>query len=209
MPRRVLVPRTMGKKLQPLNHRLHQLFPSKPLGCYGDGGAIFTNNEVLAQACREIRVHGQSKRYVHTRVGVGGRMDTLQCAIVLAKLKTFDWEIQRRIEIGDFYRKKIQSIGNPSIELLGVRQDRTCVWGQFTIFSDDREALQAKLNAQGIPTAVHYPVPLNMQPAYRVGEPELDTPHACQAAKTVMSLPMHAHLNEQTIEQICHGLCAS
>ena len=82
-------------------------FPSKPLGCYGDGGAIFTSDEGLAQACREIRVHGQSKRYVHTRIGVGGRMDTLQCAVVLAKLDRFDWEIEKRQEIGDRYNRML------------------------------------------------------------------------------------------------------
>lgn len=184
-------------------------FPSKPLGCYGDGGAIFTNSEALAQACREIRVHGQSKRYVHTRVGVGGRMDTLQCAIVLGKLKNFEWEIQKRIEIGCIYREKIKALENPGIQLLGVRDERTCVWGQFTIFADNREALQKKLSEQGIPTAVHYPVPLNLQPAYRVGCPEQDTPNACHAARTVMSLPMHCYLDEQTIDQICKSLVAA
>jgi UDP-2-acetamido-2-deoxy-ribo-hexuluronate aminotransferase len=183
-------------------------FPSKPLGCYGDGGAIFTNDEGLAQACREIRVHGQSKRYVHTRIGVGGRMDTLQCAIVLAKLKSFDWEIAKRIEIGQVYRAKLAALGCEGVQLLSVRPDRTCVWGQFTIFVADREALQKKLSDQGIPTAVHYPVPLNMQPAYRVGEPEHDTPNACHAAKTVMSLPMHCHLTEEVIDQICMAVSA-
>ena len=84
-------------------------FPSKPLGCYGDGGAIFTNDDAIAQACKEIRVHGQSARYVHTRVGVGGRMDTLQCAIVLAKLERFDWEIEQRIKIGQRYTDLLQS----------------------------------------------------------------------------------------------------
>lgn len=184
-------------------------FPSKPLGCYGDGGAIFTNNDDLAKACREIRVHGQSRRYVHSRIGVGGRMDTLQCAIVLAKLKNFEWEISKRIEIGHLYREKILALKHHGIQLLGVRDDRTCVWGQFTIFATDREALQKKLSDQGIPTAVHYPVPLNMQPAYRIGEPEQDTPNACYAARTVMSLPMHCHLNEQTIDQICTSLVAA
>jgi UDP-2-acetamido-2-deoxy-ribo-hexuluronate aminotransferase len=178
-------------------------FPSKPLGCYGDGGAIFTSNEDLALACREIRVHGQSKRYVHTRVGVGGRMDTLQCAIVLAKLKTFDWEIAERIKIGQVYRTKLTALGCERIKLLGVRSDRTCVWGQFTIFSVDRDSLQNKLKERGIPTTVHYPVPLNMQPAYISGNPERDTPNACKAAQTVLSLPMHCHLSDEVLDEIC------
>lgn len=106
-------------------------FPSKPLGCYGDGGAIFTNDDVLAQACREIRVHGQSKRYVHTRIGVGGRMDTLQCAVVLAKLERFEWEIETRIEIGKRYNQLLDTIGFPRIV---QRSNRTSVFAQYTVF---------------------------------------------------------------------------
>jgi UDP-2-acetamido-2-deoxy-ribo-hexuluronate aminotransferase len=138
-------------------------FPSKPLGCYGDGGAIFTNDAALAQASREIRVHGQSARYTHTRIGVGGRMDTLQCAVVLAKLERFDWELQRRADIGARYG---QLLADRGIELLTVRPDRNCVWAQYTVFVDERTDVQARLLAQGVPTAVHYPKPLHLQPAY-------------------------------------------
>ena len=118
-------------------------FPSKPLGCYGDGGAIFTSDESVAQACREIRVHGQSERYVHTRVGVGGRMDTLQCAIVLAKLDRFDWEVQRRTEIGELYNSLMDKLG---VQRIHQRPDRTSVFAQFTILVDEREALQSRLS---------------------------------------------------------------
>lgn len=167
-------------------------FPSKPLGCYGDGGAIFTSDDDIALACREIRVHGQSKRYVHTRVGVGGRMDTLQCAIVLAKLERFAWEVEKRIEIGRQYNALINDLGIQSVQ---QRSDRTSVYAQYTLFVDEREALQNKLKEAGVPTAVHYPVPLNTQPAYKhLCCPDC-TPLAAEAAKRVMSLPIHSDLS--------------
>jgi len=183
-------------------------FPSKPLGCYGDGGAIFTSDDKLAQACREIRVHGQSQRYTHTRLGVGGRMDTLQCAVVLGKLDRFEWEIRRRLELGDAYRAKLQA-AVPKLQLLAVRDDRDCVWAQYTVFVDDREAVQARLKAAGVPTAVHYPRPLHHQPAYaHFGKAE-DCPHSIAAAQRVMSLPMSADLTEAQQDQVVAALAAA
>ena len=196
-------------------------FPSKPLGCYGDGGAIFTNDDDLAQAMREIRVHGQSQRYVHTRVGVGGRMDTLQCAIVLAKLERFEWEVQQRKEIGQRYADQILSLqvenssvraqrSNPqeSIQPPTIRPDRTSVYAQYTVMVPNREALQKRLAEAGIPTAVHYPVPLNEQPAYKhLCCPDC-TPVAQQLAKRVMSLPMSAELLPEQQQHIVAALVA-
>lgn len=167
-------------------------FPSKPLGCYGDGGAIFTNDEVLAIACREIRVHGQSKRYFHTRIGVGGRMDTLQCAVLLAKLERFDWEVQKRKEIGERYNLLFDAAG---IEHVVQRSDRTSVFAQYTIFSKkNRDSLRELLAESGIPTSVHYPIPLNQQPAYRHLCCDSCTPLSNLAASSVMSLPMSPDL---------------
>jgi UDP-2-acetamido-2-deoxy-ribo-hexuluronate aminotransferase len=194
-------------------------FPSKPLGCYGDGGAIFTNDDALAQAMREIRVHGQSQRYVHTRVGVGGRMDTLQCAIVLAKLERFEWEVQQRKEIGQRYTDLITSLraqnpslraerSNPqeSIQTTTIRPDRTSVYAQYTVMVHNREALQKRLAEAGIPTAVHYPVPLNEQPAYKhLCCPDC-TPIAREMAKRVMSLPMSAELMPEPQQNIVTAL---
>ncbi len=178
-------------------------FPSKPLGCYGDGGAIFTNDDVLAQAMREIRVHGQSQRYVHTRVGVGGRMDTLQCAIVLAKLDRFAWEVQQRKEIGQRYNQLLDKAGIARIQ---QRADRTSVYAQYTVMVSNREALQKRLAELGVPTAVHYPVPLNEQPAYRhLCCPDC-TPVAKGMANKVMSLPMSAELSVSDQEQILQSL---
>jgi UDP-2-acetamido-2-deoxy-ribo-hexuluronate aminotransferase len=178
-------------------------FPSKPLGCYGDGGAIFTNDGALAQAMREIRVHGQSKRYVHTRVGVGGRMDTLQCAIVLAKLERFEWELNRRRELGDRYAELLAGSG---IELLTVHPDRDCVWAQYTVFVANREQMQAALQTKGVTTAVHYPLPLHHQPVYAQHCcPECCT-NSIRAASLVMSLPMSADLEPKSQEYVVQAL---
>jgi len=183
-------------------------FPSKPLGCYGDGGAIFTNDDTVATAMREIRVHGQSKRYVHTRVGVGGRMDTLQCAVVLAKMERFDWEVERRLEIGARYNALFEG----SIRVVSQRQDRTSVFAQYTVIVDDRERVQRQLQEAGIPTAVHYPVPLHRQEAYhtvaRGGSLEI----AEHMAARVMSLPMSADLSDvqqRAIAEALHGVACS
>ena len=179
-------------------------FPSKPLGCYGDGGALFTDDDALAQACREIRVHGQSARYTHTRVGVGGRMDTLQCAVVLAKLDRFEWEIAQRLALGERYRQLLSGVAG--VRLLEVRPDRDCVWAQFTVFVEHREAVQAALAAAGIPTAVHYPKPLHHQPAYAA----LCCPECCpvsvSAGQQVLSLPMSADLTHAQQNRIVAAL---
>lgn len=176
-------------------------FPSKPLGCYGDGGAIFTTDAALAQAMREIRVHGQSRRYQHDRVGVGGRLDTIQAAILLAKLETFEEEVAARIAIGDRYLAMLH--GAPGIELIRVGADRSSVWGQFTILAEDRAKLVAQLTEAGIPTAIHYPIPLHRQPAY-AGRCRLAGPqdHAERAAARVVSLPMHPFLSAELQDRI-------
>jgi len=176
-------------------------FPSKPLGCYGDGGAIFTNDSELAQACREIRVHGQKKRYHHTRVGVGGRMDTLQCAIVLAKLDRFDWELLQRIRIGQRYDELLAPLLPPA-SLINVRPDRSSVFAQYTIKVAGREALQHHLQAHGIPTAVHYPTILPAQPAYQDHCDRGHWPVATALSRQVMSLPMSPDLDEDSQRRI-------
>jgi len=181
-------------------------FPSKPLGCYGDGGALFTDDDALAQAVREIRVHGQSQRYRHTRVGVGGRMDTLQCAVVLAKLQRFDWELQRRAELGARYQRLL---GEAGIPMVAVRPDRNSVWAQMTVFVERRAEVQAALQAQGIPTAVHYPIPLNRQPAYaQLCCPDC-MPQADAAAARVLSLPMSADLAEADQDRVVAALAGA
>ena len=162
------------------------------MGCYGDGGAIFTNDFALVQVIREIRVHGQSQRYVHTRLGVGGRMDTLQCAIVLAKLERFEWEVQERKKIGQRYNLLIDQA---RIDRIVQRPMRTSVFAQYTIIVLNREAMQKCLTEVGIPTAVHYPVPINEQPAYKHLCCQGCTPVASELAQRVVSLPMSAELS--------------
>ena len=179
-------------------------FPSKPLGCYGDGGAIFTSDDALAQACREIRVHGQSARYTHTRVGVGGRMDTLQCAIVLAKLERFEWELEQRHALGARYAELLGDVHG--VRLLAVRPDRDCVWAQYTVFVERRGQVQAALAAQGIPTAVHYPRPLHRQPVYAHLHREPELTHSVAAGEAVLSLPMSPDLARSDQDRVVAAL---
>ena len=181
-------------------------FPSKPLGCYGDGGAVFTSDDALAEACREIRVHGQRKRYQHSRIGVGGRMDTMQCAIVLAKLERFDWEVEQRLQIGAAYNRLLDRAGVARVQ---QQPGRTSVFAQYSIFVPERETLQKRLNEAGIPTAVHYPLPLNEQPAYKERCCVECTPVARDVARKVMSLPMGAFLDSYHQERIINQIEAS
>lgn len=183
-------------------------FPSKPLGCYGDGGAIFTSDPGLARAMHEIRVHGQSQRYHHTRIGVGGRMDTLQCAVVLAKLERFDWEVEQRQEVARRYDRLLEEAGE-AVSPVKVRSDRTSVHAQYTVLAADRERLEAGLQAHGVPTAVHYPIPLHQQPAYREYGVEARLPVAEDVAAKVISLPMYPDLAGDVQERIAAAVRAS
>lgn len=178
-------------------------FPSKPLGCYGDGGAIFTNDDNLAQACREIRVHGQSKRYVHTRLGVGGRMDTLQCAIVLAKFERFEWEVEQRIALGQRYNRLIDDLG---LRRVHQTTDSNSVYAQYTVFVPSREAVQAHLAEGGVPTAVHYPLPINEQPYYEPICGMYWTPLAHELSRQVMSLPMSSDITHSQQDEVIAAL---
>lgn len=181
-------------------------FPSKPLGCYGDGGALFTSDDELAATMREIRVHGQSRRYVHTRIGVGGRMDTLQCAIVLAKLDRFDWELQQRTRAALSY----DALLSGQVQLVGRRHDRTSAFAQYTIVLEDRARIQAELNAAGIPTAVHYPVPIHLQPAYSYLSARNSCPVASYMAARVLSLPIGPYLSDADARKVAVALlCAA
>ena len=183
-------------------------FPSKPLGCYGDGGALFTNDDALAKAMREIRVHGQEARYYHTRLGIGGRMDTIQCAVLLAKLDRFPWEIERRAAVGQRYTELLQDLGN-GLRVLSVRPDRTSVYAQYTVLARNREKLQVELSARGVPTAVHYPLSLHQQPAYRAFGVEMHFPASETLAQQVISLPLYPDLDERTQDAIVAAVKAA
>lgn len=180
-------------------------FPSKPLGCYGDGGAVFTDDESIDRACREIRVHGQSGRYHHTRIGVGGRMDTIQCAVLLAKLERFGWEIERRDALSRLYAERIRASGAP-VRLLTLRSDRTSVWAQYTVLVQDRDGVQRRMQEMGIPTAVHYPRAMHQQPAYAHYFDGTRFPASEALALQVISLPFSADLQQTQLEQVVDAL---
>lgn len=182
-------------------------FPAKGLGCYGDGGAIFTDDDDLAQACREIRVHGQPQRYRHTRIGVGGRLDTIQAAVLLAKLEIFDDELAKRAAIGERYVAAFA--GHNSIEPHHIAAGNGCSWSYFSLKSPHRDAILATLKAEGIPTAIYYPEPMHVQPAYvdkcRIaGAMEETTRWTGQ----VFSLPMHPYLTEEAQDRVIAAVLA-
>jgi len=178
-------------------------FPSKPLGCYGDGGACFTNDASLATAMRELRAHGQSKRYTHTRIGINGRMDTLQAAILLAKLDLFREEIPMRKQVAQLYSEKLSGL----VTTPYVEPYNQSVFAQYTIEVEQRERMQAALQERGIPTAVHYPTPLHQQPAVKgLVDPALRFPIAENAAKRVMSLPMHPYLLQEEQDSVVRAI---
>ena len=179
-------------------------FPSKPLGCYGDGGALFTSDPELGKAIRQIARHGQEKRYYHGRVGVNSRLDTLQAAILLPKLAILDDEIAARQRVADAYDAALSPLG---FTVPTVIEGRISAWAQYTVRVQQRDAVQAALQEAGVPTAVHYPLPLAQQPA--VADSSVHLPHGEHAATEVMSLPMHPYMDQRTIDSIVQALAAT
>ncbi|RUR17522.1 DegT/DnrJ/EryC1/StrS family aminotransferase [Legionella septentrionalis] len=178
-------------------------FPSKPLGCYGDGGACFTNDAELAQRMNEIRTHGQSRRYHHTRLGINGRLDTIQAAILLEKLAIFPEEVVLRQEVADRYQQLLPA----EIRKPVVKTHNTSVFAQYTIEVSNRDAVQQALQKLGIPTAVHYPAGLHEQPIFKELFPGRQSyPHTENAARRVMSIPMHPYLTIDDQQKICGAL---
>ncbi|MDE1908610.1 MAG: DegT/DnrJ/EryC1/StrS family aminotransferase [Pseudomonas sp.] len=168
-------------------------FPSKPLGCYGDGGAIFTDDPELEKIMRQIARHGQDRRYHHVRVGVNSRLDTIQAAILLQKLSIFDDELTLRVAVAGNYDRLLAEAditGTPFIAPGNVS-----VYAQYTLCVDNRSSWQSSLKDQGIPTVVHYPIPLNQQPA--VADESADLPIGDSVAQRVLSLPMHPYLTHE------------
>lgn len=178
-------------------------FPSKPLGCYGDGGACFTNDDQLATAMLEVRNHGQSGRYHHVRLGLNGRLDTIQAAVLLSKLEVFDSELQLREQVAARYNERLDGL----VEVPHLAEGNRSVYAQYTIELDRRECVAAALRQKGIPTAVHYPAPAHLQPAFRGLEyPEGSFPIAERAARRVLSLPMHPYLGTADQDRVCDAL---
>jgi UDP-2-acetamido-2-deoxy-ribo-hexuluronate aminotransferase len=176
-------------------------FPSKPLGCYGDGGALFTNDDELARVLRQIARHGQDRRYHHVRVGVNSRLDTLQAAVLIAKLSIFDDELAGRNRVAKTYDRLLSAAGLSSPY---VEPHNRSPYAQYTVCVPDRDAVQERLRKAGIPTAVHYPIPLNKQPA--VSDNDVSLPVGDQIATQVLSLPMHPYLAEESQARIVEAL---
>jgi UDP-2-acetamido-2-deoxy-ribo-hexuluronate aminotransferase len=176
-------------------------FPSKPLGGYGDGGAIFTNDVDLAKVMREIREHGQDRRYHHPRVGLNGRLDSLQAAVLLAKVPVFDQERCDRVGVANRYKRALAGIDG--ITTPYVHPENTSVYAQYTLQVPDREAFMEGMKARGIPIAVHYPVPLHLQPVFANSDQGKGTfPIAEQVSEHVVSLPMHPYMTEEEQDRI-------
>lgn len=190
-------------------------FPSKPLGAYGDGGALFTNDDALAKLMTEIRLHGQDRRYHHPRLGINGRLDTLQAAVLLAKLEIFDDEVAARARLGARYTQLIEdafgAIKDPARKIAtpAIGDGYTSVFAQYTIEVTNRSKVEEGMKARGIPTAVHYPVPLHQQPVFASLQQGAGSfPVSEAAAERVMSLPMHPYLTDAHQMQVVNALKA-
>ena len=182
-------------------------FPAKPLGCYGDGGATFTNDDGLAELLRSIRIHGQGiDKYENVRVGLNSRLDTIQAAILLEKLKIFPGEIENREAIAQRYNRAFGQ--SNKIRVPRVIAGAQSTWAQYTIQVRDRDVVQARLKLQGIPTAVYYPIPLSRQKAYQA-YPSAPTPVSEELSSTVLSLPMHPYVDDASLETIISAVLNS
>ena len=175
-------------------------FPAKPLGCFGDGGAVFTNSDKLAEKIKMLRVHGQNKRYHHKYIGVGGRMDTLQCAVLNVKLKHYKKDLALRQQVAQKYTQALQ---NKELITPYQNSETTSAWAQYSVRVKNRDELQAKLKEKGIPTAVHYPMPLHLQECFEyLGYSKGDFLIAEKVSEEIMSLPMNPYVTDEEIEYI-------
>jgi UDP-2-acetamido-2-deoxy-ribo-hexuluronate aminotransferase len=182
-------------------------FPAKPLGCYGDGGAVFTDDGALAEKMRMLRTHGQGQRYQHKYIGMGARLDTLQAAVLLAKLPHYRKEIAMRQQVAQAYHSKLPN--TPELTLPKIKADRTSVWAQYTLAVQDRTLLQENLQKVGIPTAIHYPKPLHLQECFSyLNLKSGDFPISEKASNRVISLPMNPFLGEDELDFIVGKISA-
>ncbi len=174
-------------------------FPSKPLGCYGDGGALFTNDDYYAEKLKMLRVHGQNKRNHHKYIGIGGRMDTIQAAILLAKLKYFPQELKDRQIVADHYTSGLSDILQTPI----IKPNKSSVWGQYTVRVNNRDSIQNELKKKGIPTSIFYPVSLHLQDCFQyLNYKKGDFPISEKACNEVISLPMNSFLTYDQINYV-------
>ncbi|CUV64980.1 UDP-2-acetamido-2-deoxy-3-oxo-D-glucuronate aminotransferase [Sulfurovum sp. enrichment culture clone C5] len=180
-------------------------FPAKPLGCYGDGGAVFTNDEELSNKIKSLRIHGQTKRYYHKYIGMGGRLDTIQAAVLNIKLKYYKKDLALRQEVASKYTNLLSS--KEDVVLPFIKEDRTSAFAQYSLRVKNRDEMQEKLQNLGIPTAVHYPLPLHLQECFSyLGYKNEDFPISEAVANEIMSLPMNPYLSDEEIEHIVKSL---
>jgi UDP-2-acetamido-2-deoxy-ribo-hexuluronate aminotransferase len=177
-------------------------FPSKPLGCYGDGGAIFTNDDELGKVMRQIARHGQDRRYHHIRIGVNSRLDTIQAAVLLPKLAIFDEEMAQRQLVANFYNRELNHAGIKATPF--IESHNVSAWAQYTVRVPERDRVQKSLQQAGIPTAVHYPIPLNKQPA--VANNDISLNIGDRVAAEVMSLPMSPYITQSEQQRVVAAL---
>jgi UDP-2-acetamido-2-deoxy-ribo-hexuluronate aminotransferase len=179
-------------------------YPAKPLGCYGDGGAIFTDDDVLAATCISLRAHGKGEsRYDIVRLGLNARLDTMQAAVLLSKLTIFEDEIRLRRSVAQRYTEQLTGV----VETPAQSLDTDSIWAQYTIKLPGRDAVADTLRKQGIPTQIYYPLPMHLQPAYaQYGGGEGSLPVSEQLSREVLALPMHPYLDDATIDLICEAL---
>ncbi|MDG5467689.1 DegT/DnrJ/EryC1/StrS family aminotransferase [Deltaproteobacteria bacterium IMCC39524] len=175
-------------------------FPAKPLGCYGDGGAIFTDDDELAETMCSIRVHGKGKdKYDNVCIGINGRLDTIQAAVLLPKLEIFPDEIEARQRVADKYTELLSEV--PGVVTPHVPEGYGSAWAQYSIVIENRDDLQKKLDERGIPTAVYYPKPLHLQTAYKVlGYSEGDFPVSEKVSQQIVSLPMYPYIPDSDVQ---------
>ena len=179
-------------------------FPSKPLGCYGDGGALFTDDDEIAEIMRQIRVHGQMKKHHHPRLGINGRLDSIQAAIVMAKMAIFDEEILKRQAVAEAYKARLD---RDDITLPEVAPHNTSVYAQYTILCEDRDSVQIALKKAEIPAVPYYAVPLHLQPVFNdLGHAKGDFPVTELVSDRCLSLPMNPYLTEEEIDRVCQAV---
>lgn len=176
-------------------------FPAKPLGCYGDGGAVFTKDDYLAEKLKSLRLHGQTKRYHHKYIGIGGRLDTIQAAVLNVKLKHYAHDLALRRDVADAYTNVLRE---KNLILPVVKPDRNSAWAQYSIRIKNRNAVQMKLSEAGVPTAIHYPLPLHLQECFRyLGYEEGSFPISETVSREILSLPMNPFLTVEELIYIC------
>jgi UDP-2-acetamido-2-deoxy-ribo-hexuluronate aminotransferase len=178
-------------------------FPAKPLGCFGDGGAVFTNDDELAERMKSIRVHGQTKKYHHKYIGLNGRLDTLQAAVLNVKLKSYPNDIKKRQAAAEMYNRYLKN----QVQIPIIASNCTSVWAQYSIRVKNRDRIQTVLNDKGIPTAVYYPIPLHLQECFKhLNYKAGDFPVSELIAKEIISLPMNPFLSSAEIEYVSKEL---